>query len=232
MCQPRRRFSNLRLRAAGKMCVSGRWQDGWFSLVVASVNVCMVVGFSVVLARGVDWRSLIAETQSRTHELWLIGRARLLGALPAETRGGACRIRQTLAARTRSFLWLTARHWPFLAVLGVAIVLAGLPLLSLDALGGHDSLAYLPRNVEFWEGLRATRSFRGGRPTWGRVRGADLQLQPPVFVLPLGVLPRPLIRVRRPGDLSAFALLARAGPLMYFLAQSLFGLYKAGWFPP
>lgn len=218
-------FLNLLFVAPPVHAYSGRWEDSPFSLVVASVNVCLFAGFSVALARGVDWRALIGETQDRVHGLWPAAgdRARLLMSWrrepPARNRAP-----QSLAARTSPFLRLMARHSPFLAVLAIAIVLAGLPLLSLDALGGHDSLAYLPRNVEFWQGLKAGQIFPRWAPDLAAGYGEPtFNYNPPVFYYLSACFHALGFGFIASEDLAAFALLALAGLGMYFLAQSFFG---------
>ena len=45
-------------------------------------------------------------------------------------------------------------HLSYLAVLGLIKLLAGFPLFQFKIINGHDSLAYLPRSIKFYEGLR------------------------------------------------------------------------------
>ena len=53
-------------------------------------------------------------------------------------------------------------HLPYLAVLGLATLLAGIPLFQFKLMVGHDFLAYLPRSFEFYQGLNAGQVF----PRW------------------------------------------------------------------
>ncbi len=218
-------FLNLLFVAPPVHAYSGRWDESPFSLLVASVNVCLFTGFAAVLARGIDWRALISAIEGCAYELWAAARARALAALSAETVSEARdRAAQTLAARTRPFPRLTARHLPFLTVLAVTIVLAGLPLLSLDALGGHDSLAYLPRNIEFWQGLKAGQVFPRWAPDLGAGYGEPtFNYNPPVFYYLSAFFHFLGFGFIASEDLAAFALLVLAGAGMYALAQSFFG---------
>ena len=53
-------------------------------------------------------------------------------------------------------------HFPYLAVLGLATLLAGIPLFQFKLMVGHDFLAYLPRSFEFYQGLNSGQVF----PRW------------------------------------------------------------------
>lgn len=219
-------FLNLLFVAPPVHAYSGRWEDSPFSLIVASVNVCMFAGFAAVLARGIDWHAIFADATHQARTLVPAVRARIAAASASEP-GAATRPRamlDTLSARTKSLAHLAVGHLPFLGLLGVAIVLAGLPLLSLDALDGHDSLAYLPRNVEFWEGLKAGQIFPRWAPDLGAGYGEPtFNFNPPAFYYLSAFFHAFGVGFIASEDLAAFTLLALAGAGMYFLAQSFFG---------
>ena len=115
-------------------------------------------------------------------------------------------------------------HVRFLAAVSVITLLAGLPLFQFKEMSGHDSLAYLPRFVEFYENLKAGILVPRWAPDLGAGYGEPtFNFNPPLLYY-LGsffhVLGFTFIASE---NLSAFALLVLAGAGMYVLAAALFG---------
>ncbi len=120
-------------------------------------------------------------------------------------------------------LWL-ADDVRFVAAVAILSLLAGLPLLQLKEMSGHDSTAYLPRFVEFYEGLK------GGAivPRWAPDLGAGygeptFNFNPPLLYY-IGSFFHALgFTFIASEDLTALVLLFVAGAGMYLLASELFG---------
>jgi hypothetical protein len=119
--------------------------------------------------------------------------------------------------------WCDA-HLRFLAAVAVLSLLAGLPLFQFKEMTGHDSTAYLPRFVEFYEGLK------GGAivPRWAPDLGAGygeptFNFNPPLLYY-LGSLFHALgFTFIASENLAIFALLLTAGAGMYLFASSIWG---------
>ena len=115
-------------------------------------------------------------------------------------------------------------HLPYLAVLGLVTFLAGLPLFEFKLMGGHDSVPYFLRAIEFYEGLRfgnlfphwaADFAYGFGEPTFN--------FTPPVvlyFIAFFHVMGFGFISAE---NLAAFAILLLSGVGMYLLAGQAFG---------
>jgi hypothetical protein len=117
-----------------------------------------------------------------------------------------------------------ASHLPFLGVLGVAAVLAGLPLFHLKLMSGHDALAYLPRYVEFYEGLKAGVLFPRWAPDLGWGYGEPtFNFNPPLFYYVSAFFHALGFSFIASENLAIFALLLLAGLGMYLLASEFFG---------
>ena len=115
-------------------------------------------------------------------------------------------------------------HWRYLAALGALTLLAGLPLFQFRLMMGHDSAAYVPRAVEFWEVLRDGEILPRWAPDFGAGHGEPtFNFHPPLpqylnaFFHALG------FTFIASENLAAFALLALAGFGMYVLANEFFG---------
>lgn len=117
-----------------------------------------------------------------------------------------------------------AAHLPFLAGVFLAALLAGLPMFQFKLMSGHDVLAYLPRNTEFFATLRAGDLF----PRWA----ADLNFgygeplfnfNPPVIYYLSSAFHVLGFNFIAAGNLADFALLLLAGIGMYVLAAEFFG---------
>src|SRR5581483_961639 len=111
-------------------------------------HVLMVVGLLTLIAVGVaerrrDWLAVMVgrgSTALAARPVWAWEPA--LRRLAAWLEGASAGPR-------------LGAHAPYLGgVAGIAL-LGGLPLLQLKLMSGHDYLEYLPRNVEFFQGLAA-----------------------------------------------------------------------------
>lgn len=126
-------------------------------------------------------------------------------------------------------LYLSARrrlapHLPYLGGLTLLALLAGLPLFQFKVMSGHDALEYLPRNVEFYEGLRAGQLLPRWAPDLNAGYGEPFfNFNPPgiyylsAFFHGLG------FSFVAAANLACFALLLLAGLGMYLLAGEFFG---------
>ena len=56
-------------------------------------------------------------------------------------------------------------HLPYVGAVLLLALLAGLPLLQMKMMSGHDAPEYLTRAVEFYEGLLPGKSSPAGRRT-------------------------------------------------------------------
>jgi hypothetical protein len=115
-------------------------------------------------------------------------------------------------------------HLPFLGVLLVFTLLAGLPLFQFKIMSGHDSLEYLPRVVEFFADLKAGQLF----PRWA----ADLSagygqplflFNPPLFYYLSSLFHALGVNFIGSENLACFALLCLVGLGMYLFASNYFG---------
>ena len=127
---------------------------------------------------------LVALSERRRGQLALMTRpvAAAVGQVVARGQRGA-----SAATRWKHSLAVGKHlrpHLPYLGALALMALLAGLPLLQLKIMSGHDALAYLPRQVEFFEGLKAgqIRSTMGTRPQ-RRLWTAAVRLQPAGLLL-------------------------------------------------
>jgi hypothetical protein len=119
--------------------------------------------------------------------------------------------------------WCDA-HLRFLAAVAGLSLLAALPVFQFKEMSGHDSTAYLPRFVEFYEGLK------GGTivPRWAPDLGAGygeptFNFNPPLLYY-LGSFFHALgFTFIASEDLAIFALLLASGVGMYLFAASVWG---------
>ncbi len=117
-----------------------------------------------------------------------------------------------------------APHAPFLAALGVLTLLAGLPLFQFKLMSGHDSLAYLPRHVEFYQGLLDGEIV----PRWAGDLGAGygeptFNFNPPLLYYIVSVFHALGFTFIASENLAIFVLLLTAGAGIYVLACDAFG---------
>ncbi len=136
---------------------------------------------------------------------------------------------RVVAARSGSFLrrrawWLA---WPQVLPLCTVVVLAvaaGLPLFELNLMSGHDALVYLPRTVEFWEGLRAGEIFPRWAPDLDGGYGLPLFNFMPPFVYYLSSLLHFFgLSFLAAENMACLVILIGAGMGMYVLGRSAFG---------
>ena len=115
-------------------------------------------------------------------------------------------------------------HLPYLAVLGLVTILAGLPLFEFKLMRGHDSLPYFLRSIEFYEGLRfgnlfprwaADFAYGFGEPTFNFSPPAFYYLTAFFHVMGFGFISAE--------NLAAFIILLLSGVGMYLLAGQVFG---------
>ena len=115
-----------------------------------------------------------------------------------------------------------------LLVLGILAltVLASLPLFQFKLMTGHDSYAYLPRVVEFYQGLKAGELFPRWAPDLGGGYGYPIfNFVPPLFYYVSALfhfLGMPIIASM---DLACFLALLLSGLGMYLFAREFFGPY-------
>jgi hypothetical protein len=115
-------------------------------------------------------------------------------------------------------------HLPFIASLGLFALVAGLPLLRSELMSGHDSFAYLPRNVEFYEVLSSGQLV----PRWAPDLGAGYGEPTFNFNPPLVYYFSALFHALGAGfpaseNLASLFLLFMAALGMYSLGSDLFG---------
>jgi hypothetical protein len=115
-------------------------------------------------------------------------------------------------------------HLPYLGVLFCFTLLAGLPLFQFKIMSGHDAMEYLPRVIEFFQGLKAGQLF----PRWA----ADLSsgygqplflFNPPLFYYLSSLFHALGFSFIGSENLACFLLLCLAGLGMYLLAGEYFG---------
>jgi len=104
------------------------------------------------------------------------------------------------------------------------VVLAGRPLLPLRLMSGHDALAYLPRHVEFYEGLKAGQLFPRWAADLGRGYGEPtFNFNPPALYYVVAFAQAVGFGVIAAENLACLALLALCALSMYVLAGEFFG---------
>lgn len=117
-----------------------------------------------------------------------------------------------------------AKHLPFVLCLVLLTLVAGLPLLQLRTMAGHDALEYLPRNQEFFHLLQSGYWFPRWAPDFGGGYGQPFFLfNPPVFYYVSSLFRFLGFGLGASGSLAALALLLIAGTGMYALASRFFG---------
>ncbi|TEU19093.1 MAG: hypothetical protein E3J21_04590 [Anaerolineales bacterium] len=165
---------------------------------------------------------LIALAEWRRQELIRLARWLRLARLPAFVRRRVLEVTswgRYLAARER-----LNPHLPYLGGLALMTLLAGLPLFQFKIIGGHDALAYLPRTVEFYEGLRAGQLFPRWAPDLGAGYGQPFfNFNPPLFYYVSAFFHLLGFGFVASQNLACFALLLLAGLGMYMLAGEVFG---------
>lgn len=122
-----------------------------------------------------------------------------------------------------------APRWPYAdlaAVFGIVIfsVLACLPVFQFKMMSGHDTYAYLPRTIEFYEGLRSGHLLPRWAPDLGGGYGQPVfNFNPPlVYYLPSLIHYLGFSFVASI-NLTCFLLMGLSGMGMYLLAREFFG---------
>ncbi|HIM38050.1 MAG TPA: hypothetical protein EYM38_08555, partial [Dehalococcoidia bacterium] len=113
---------------------------------------------------------------------------------------------------------------PYLAVLGLVTLLAGLPLFQFKIMHGHDSLGYLPRSIEFYQGLSSGQVF----PRWAAdfaygYGEPTINFNPPVVYYLTAFFHVVGFSFVSAQNLTLLAILVLAGLGMYLLAGQVFG---------
>lgn len=116
-------------------------------------------------------------------------------------------------------------HFPHMGVLLLLTILAGLPLFQFKIMSGHDALEYLPRTVEFYEGLMAGQFFPRWAPDFSSGYGQPFfNFNPPLFYYLSALFHFMGLNFVASQNLAIFALLSLAGLGMYLLAGEFFGV--------
>ncbi len=120
-------------------------------------------------------------------------------------------------------VWV-GRHARFLAAVALLTLLAALPLFQFKEMAGHDSLAYLPRFVEFWENLKHGIMVPRWAPDLGAGYGEPtFNFNPPLLYY-VGSLFHALgFTFIASENLAIFALLLTGSIGMYLFGAELWG---------
>ncbi len=119
--------------------------------------------------------------------------------------------------------WLQP-HLPYLLVLGLATLIAGLHLFQFKIVAGHDSLAYSTRSVEFYQGLSSGQLF----PRWAAdfsygYGEPTFNFNPPVVYYLTSLFHVVGIGIIGAENLAIFTILVLSGIGMYLLSGQVFG---------
>ena len=135
---------------------------------------------------------------------------------------GIAAMREGYSSATVTRPWVA--HLPYIAVLIVLVLLAGAPLLRLQAFSGHDATEYLPRNVEFYRGLQDGQLLPRWAPDLSGGHGQPLfNFNPPVIYYATALFHALGAGFSAAESLACLALLLLAAIGMYVFGQSLFG---------
>jgi hypothetical protein len=173
-----------------------------------------LAGLAVVaLSAMVEWRWGGWKQRARRVADWLAGPQTVL------RQAGGWLSSSPLARWSRDARWLAA--------LLVLAVLAGLPMLQLKVMNGHDAFEYLPRTIEFYRGLEEGQIFPRWAPDLGGGHGYPFFIfNPPLIYYAASAFHALGLSVVASLDLACLALLALGGLGMALLAREFFG--KAG----
>ena len=115
-------------------------------------------------------------------------------------------------------------HLPYLAILGSITLLVGFPLFEFKIMLGHDALAYLPRSVEFYQGLSSGHVFPRWAPDFAYGYGEPtFNFNPPVVYYLTALFHVIGFGFIGAQNLALFGILVLAGLGMYLLAGQFFG---------
>lgn len=197
---------------AGRHQVSVTYQvsplRGWMMLLGL-----VALGFAAWL----DRRTLAWQRARRGPVAWPHGMPPAFGAGSLLARLAA-----RYTAATEAHAWVG--HVPYLLVLVVAVLMAGAPLLRLQAFSGHDALEYLPRNVEFYNGLLAGQWLPRWAPDLSGGHGQPLfNFNPPVIYYLTAFFHAWGSSFSAAESLACLVLMLCAAVGNYGLGQSLYG---------
>ncbi|GEM_PF-180243 len=113
---------------------------------------------------------------------------------------------------------------PYLGAVGALTLLAGLPLMQFKLMSGHDTLEYLPRNVEFSRGLAAGQLLPRWAPDLNAGRGEPFfSFNPPVVYFVSALFHALGFSFVAAESLTCLTILLLAALGMYLLAGEAFG---------
>ncbi|HVX29854.1 MAG TPA: 6-pyruvoyl-tetrahydropterin synthase-related protein, partial [Nitrolancea sp.] len=117
------------------------------------------------------------------------------------------------------------RELPALIGVGALVLLAGLPLLQLKLMAGHDVLEYLPRNEEFYKLLSSGNLLPRWAPDLSAGHGQPFfAFNPPLIYYLSSAFHALGFTFVAAGDLTSLTLMLLAGFGMYLLGRSFFGV--------
>jgi uncharacterized membrane protein len=143
-------------------------------------------------------------------------------------RASGTRVLSPVACRLSPALAALAAEARFLAVVGAAVLAAGLPLLQLQQMSGHDTTEYLPRNVEFFRALADGQLVPRWAPDLDGGYGQPLFLfNPPLAYYVTALFHALGASLVGAEDLAILALLAAGVLGVYVLARDYLGRWGA-----
>ena len=111
-------------------------------------------------------------------------------------------------------------HLPYLGGVAFAALLVGLPLFQFKVMSGHDALEYLPRAMEFYQGLEAGQVFPRWAPDLSAGYGQPFfNFNPPLFYYVSAFFHALGASFVASQNLACFALLLLAGRGMYLQSR-------------
>jgi hypothetical protein len=126
--------------------------------------------------------------------------------------------------QSAAFAGILRIHLPYIGILMIFILLAGLPLFQLKIMSGHDSLEYLPRVVEFFENLKNGQLLPRWAPDLSAGYGQPLFIfNPPMYYYLSSIFHAIGFNLINSENLAIYLLLCLAGLGMYLLANDYFG---------
>ncbi len=115
-------------------------------------------------------------------------------------------------------------HLPYLGGLLLLTLLAGLPLFQFKIMSGHDAHEYLPRTIEFYQGLSAGQLFPRWAPDLNAGYGEPFfNFNPPLFYYLSAIFHVLGLSLVAAQSLAILALLLLAGLGMYLLVEDIYG---------
>jgi hypothetical protein len=210
---------------------SGRWHESPLSFMVATANVLLFAAFTLVLLQGIrEWVSQLAVARhgSSAGPVDVVrrfaGGVAAAAAYKARPHAGPVveesALATTPAQATRSLVWDIAS----LSGVAAAALLVGLPTIGGRLMSGHDSLVYLPRNVEFFEVLQGGTWFPRWAPDLGFGHGEPtFNFNPPLINYVSSLFHGMGLNFVAAEDAAVLLILLVSGIGMFFLAREFFG---------